>query len=473
MYTVLQSLRTTVEIFSQVIFFYTIAIILIMMILMVFAIKQIRKTHLLDFEEPYNEHLRSEFTKPISILVPGKNEETGIVNTARSLLAIDYPEFEIIVINDGSTDSTLQTMIDAFDLQPITSYYRKRLTSKPVKQVYQSRIYPHLFLMDKESGGKADALNAGMNLAQYPFFCSLDADSIVERTAFIKIMKPIIDSDDDIVASGGSVRIANDCVIERGELKSVALSKNKVVVHQVIEYLRDFLFGRIGFGSRNLLLIVSGAFGVFSKEYCISIGGYRTNTVGEDMDLVVRLHRYIKENKLNKKIAYIPEPVCWTEAPETLDVLRRQRNRWYRGLFESLWHNKRMFFNPRYGKIGLISFPYYLLIELLGPLVEMIGYVIILLGPFLGGVHIVYSLALFFCILLLGSMLSMFSILLEEWSFRRYEKLEDFIRLFLSSLLESFWYRPLMTFFRVEGFFQIIFKKKAWGDMKRKGLSQS
>ncbi|WP_338750779.1 glycosyltransferase [Bacillus sp. FJAT-52991] len=473
MNTLLEWARTVVDFLSQMIFFYTVAIILIMLLLFVLAIKQIRKTHLLDFEEPYDEHLRSEFTKPISILVPGKNEETGIVNTVRSLLTIDYPEFEIIVINDGSTDSTLQTMIEAFELKPITSYYRKRLDSKPIRQVYQSKVYPHLFLMDKESGGKADALNAGMNLAQYPFFCSLDADSIIERTAFVKIMKPIIDSGDEIIASGGSVRIANDCVIERGELKKVALSKNRIVVHQVIEYLRDFLFGRIGFGSRNLLLIVSGAFGVFSKEYCINIGGYRTNTVGEDMDLVVRLHRYIKKNKLNKKIAYIPEPVCWTEAPETLSILRKQRNRWYRGLFESLWHNKRMFLNPRYGKIGLISLPYYFFIELLGPLIEMIGYFIILLGPFLGGIYIQYSLALFCCILLLGSMLSMFSILLEEWSFRRYEKIGDFVRLFISSLLESFWYRPLMTFFRVEGFFQIIFRKKSWGDMKRKGVSQS
>lgn len=471
MQQVLHWLQKFVEIFANIIFLYTLIIIATVLVLFFLSIRQVRTKYTMDQIEPYDEYLRSDSTKPISILVPAFNEETGIVSTIRSVLTVDYPTFEVIVINDGSTDQTLQSLIDAFDMKEVTYHYRKRLETKPVEKIYQSTIYTHLYLLDKKNGGKADALNAGMNASQYPYICSLDADSIIERNAFIKVMKPIIDSGDEIIGSGGSIRIANNCEIERGELKKVGLSSKLLVVHQVIEYLRDFLFGRIGFGSKNLLLIVSGAFGVFSKEYCMRIGGYRTNTIGEDMDLVVRLHRYVRDEKLKKKIVYIPEPVCWTEAPESVSILRKQRNRWHRGLMESLWYNKKMFLNPKYGKIGLISFPYYFFIELLGPIVEMIGYIIIILGPFLGGVYIQYSLILFIFILLLGSLLSMLAILLEEWSFRRYENIGDLYRLFFASMFESFWYRPLTTFFRVESFFQLVLKKRTWGEMKRKGVS--
>lgn len=343
MQQVLHWLQKFVEIFANIIFLYTLIIIATVLVLFFLSIRQVRTKYTMDQIEPYDEYLRSDSTKPISILVPAFNEETGIVSTIRSVLTVDYPTFEVIVINDGSTDQTLQSLIDTFEMREVTYHYRKRLETKPVEKIYQSTIYTHLYLLDKKNGGKADALNAGMNASQYPYICSLDADSIIERNAFIKVMKPIIDSGDEIIGSGGSIRIANNCEIERGELKKVGLSSKLLVVHQVIEYLRDFLFGRIGFGSKNLLLIVSGAFGVFSKEYCMRIGGYRTNTIGEDMDLVVRLHRYVRDEKLKKKIVYIPEPVCWTEAPESVSILRKQRNRWHRGLMESLWYNKKCF----------------------------------------------------------------------------------------------------------------------------------
>ncbi|PFA67472.1 glycosyl transferase [Bacillus sp. AFS015802] len=450
---------------------YMILVISFYTILLGISLFQLRKTYGLDDWEPYEELLHLQQTKPVSILVPAYNESVGIMATVRSLLSIEYPEYEVIIINDGSTDDTMEKLVETFQLVKIKWVIRQQLDTQAVKGVYQSKLYQNLLVIDKENGGKADALNAGINVSNYPYFCSIDGDSVLERTAFLKVMKPIVESDGEVIASGGSIRIANGCDIESGEIVKVGLSRSPLVVMQVIEYLRAFLMGRIGLSRHNLLLIVSGAFGVFSKRWVVDAGGY-SHTVGEDMELVVRLHRYVKEQKADKKIVYVPDPVSWTEAPESLKYLRRQRSRWHRGLFESLWIHRRLLFNPKYGSIGMVSMPYFLIIEFFGPVVELTGYVIMILSLFLGGVYLEFAILLFLLSILYGSVLSMAAVLLEEWSVRKYPKASDIGRLFAYSLTETLWYRPLTVLWRCEGILDVIRKKRGWGEMARKGVSK-
>ncbi len=450
---------------------YVLLVIGFYSILLILSGIQLRKSYLLDQQENYRDILSASNSKPLSILVPAYNEATGIIPSVRSLLNSMYAQFEVIVINDGSIDETLDQLIRQFNLVEVKRVYKKEIETMLVRGIYQSLEHPNLIVVDKENGGKSDALNAGINIARYPYICSLDGDCVLERDAFLKVMKPIIDTDGQVIATGGSVRIANGCVIENGEIKEIKVSNRSLVVMQVIEYLRAFLIGRIGLSRFNLLLIVSGAFGVFSKQWVVKAGGYRTDTVGEDMELVVRLHRLIKEEKSNNEIRYIPDPVCWTEAPETLKILRRQRNRWQRGLFESLWAHRTMLFNPKYGRIGLIAMPYFFIIELLSPVMELFGYVLVVLAFFLNDINVPFALLLFALNLIYGSFFSMASVLLEEWSLQRYQSVRELTRLFFYSLSESFWFRPLMVWWRFEGMIQVLFKKQGWGEMVRKGIS--
>ncbi|KAA0548137.1 glycosyltransferase family 2 protein [Bacillus sp. BGMRC 2118] len=453
------------------IFFYMAFVILFYTAMLLISFVHLRSQYQLDDSEPYDDLLNVSYTKPISILVPAFNESAGIYGSIRSLLSIEYPEFEVIVINDGSKDDTLEKMITRFSMVKVNRVVQKKLETKEIKGVYQSTIYNHLFLIDKVNGGKADSLNAGINMSSYPYFCSLDGDSVLERDAFLKVMKPIIDSDGDVIASGGSIRIANGCKIESGEIVKIGLSSKPLVVMQVIEYLRAFLMGRIGMSRHNLLLIVSGAFGVFSKKWVIDAGGYNHKTVGEDMELVVRLHRLIKERREKKKIVYVADPVCWTEAPESYKFLRRQRTRWHRGLFESLWAHKKLMFNPKYGSIGFISMPYFLFIEFLGPVIELIGFIIMVVSIFIGGIYFEFAILLFLMSILYGSVFSMMAVLLEEWSLRKFPKVMDIVRLVFFSLTETLWYRPLTVLWRCEGIWHIVIRKRGWGEMIRKGVS--
>lgn len=460
------------NLFAWLFLIYMSVILLFYLVIFMISARQLRSQYELHQEEPYEDIENSIDTKPISIIVPAYNEELGVRGSVRSLLSINYPEFEIIVVNDGSKDSTLQVMIEQFDMIKINRVIRKQLPSQEVVAVYHSQIYDNVYLIDKKNGGKSDALNAGINFSHYPYFCSLDGDSILERDAFLKVMKPVIDSNEKVIAVGGSVRIANGCLIERGEVMKVGLSEKPLVVMQVIEYLRAFLMGRIGLSKHNILLIISGAFGVFHKTSVLKIGGYRTNTVGEDMDLVVRLHRLIKEEKLDSQISYVADPVCWTEAPESTAILRRQRNRWHRGLFEVIWTHKKMIFNPKYGLVGLVSMPYFLFIELLSAVIELTGYLLIIFGVLFSLINIKFALLLFSITFIYGSILSMSAVLLEEWSLRKYSKVSEILKLFFYALSETFWYRPLTVIWRAEGLVQVIKKEKSWGEMTRKGVSK-
>lgn len=291
-----------VQIFASFIAVYMIIIILFYTVILFISMLQLRKEYKLNREDTFDDVSNEWYTKPVSIIVPAYNEEAGIIPSVRSLLSINYPQFEIIVVNDGSIDQTLQKMMEQYEMVHIEKVVRKQLTTKPIKGIYQSKLLPKLYLIDKENGGKADALNAGLNFSHFPYICSLDGDSVLERDAFLKVMKPIMDSDEEVIASSGSIRIANGCKIKNGQVLEIGLSRHPLVIMQIIEYLRAFLMGRIGLSRHNLLLIISGAFGVFSKKWVLKAGGYQTNTVGEDMELVVRIHRLLKETKEKRKL---------------------------------------------------------------------------------------------------------------------------------------------------------------------------
>jgi len=432
---------------------------------------ELRKGLKLDKYVIEEEELEYVYSKPVSILVPVYNEELSVVDTISSLLCLKYPKLEIIVINDGSTDATEERVIQHFQMEKINKAIRMQLPAKPVLAVYQSTIHPNLQLIIKENGGKADALNVGINVSKYPYFCSIDGDSILDTTSLLRVMKPIVASHDEVIAAGGSIRVANGFDIQMGSVLHPTLSSKPLVIFQAIEYLRAFFMGRIALSKFNLVLIISGAFSVFEKRWVIEAGGYSKKTIGEDMELVVKLHRLMKEKQLQKRIEFVPDPVCWTEAPENLQDLRKQRRRWHQGLLESLWKHKKMTLNPKYGVIGMLSFPYFWLIECLGPVIELGGYLYIFLAFLAGDIYIEWAILLILLLILYSSVLSAAAILLEAWSVNTYPKIADTFKMILFSFTEIFWFRPLTLLWRVEGIFSFLFRRNEWGNIERKGLS--
>ncbi len=414
---------------------------------------------------------QSGLEPPVSLLVPAYNESAGISQSIHSLLQLDYPEFEIIAINDGSKDETLQTLIRDFGLVPFPEAYRERLKTKRVQTIYHSREYPNLRVIDKENGGKADALNVGINAARYPIFCSVDADSILQRDSLRRVVRPFSDNV-DTVACGGTVRIANGCEVRDGFLSRIALPNHPLALIQIVEYLRAFLFGRMGWSPLNALLIISGAFGLFRKEAVIEAGGYRTDTVGEDMELVVRLHRTRRAAGKPCIISFVPDPICWTEAPQDLRTLKNQRVRWQRGLCESLSLNMDLLFARNSGAAGWLAFPFMLVFEWIGPAVEAIGYGLILVAYLFDFISGSAMLAFLLLAISLGLLLSVSALLLEELSFHMYSRPSDLLRLVAALIVENLGYRQLNTAWRLMGLWRWILRSKGhWGEMKRKGLS--
>ncbi|HSI67936.1 MAG TPA: glycosyltransferase family 2 protein [Planococcus sp. (in: firmicutes)] len=463
-------ISTAIELIAWAIIVYMLAAALIYLLLFLVASPKINKEKRLNRSEQIEGMSINKDTYPISVLVPAFNEEAGVVSTVRSLLSLNYPQYEVIVINDGSTDATSEKVMSQFQMEPIDLAVRTYFKTGKISRAYKSSVHPNLFLIEKENGGKADALNAGINFSQYPYFAAIDGDSILEQDALLKTMKPIIDSAGRVTATGGTVRIANGCRINKGVIEQVALPKKPLEVMQIIEYFRAFLIGRLGFSRINILLIISGAFGVFEKSRVIKVGGYKTDTVGEDMELIVRLHRSIKDEKSNQRIEYIQDPVCWTEAPSTKASLRAQRIRWQRGLAETLWTHRKMLFNPKYKGIGLFSVPYYIMIELLSAVFEVLGYFIIVGGLAFNWIDPEIALVLLLVMVLYGSLLSSLAVLLEEWTYHKYPDVKSILILYMYALTETFWYRVLMNFWRVQGLYHAFKKKSVWGNMERKGV---
>jgi cellulose synthase/poly-beta-1,6-N-acetylglucosamine synthase-like glycosyltransferase len=409
----------------------------------------------------------SGFETPITLLVPAYNEQATIAASVRSLLQLSYPQYEILVVNDGSVDDTLAVLQREFSLIPFPETYRARLKTKPVRSVYHSTVFPNLRVIDKENGGKADSLNAGINVSRYPLFCAVDADSVLQRDSLQRVAKPFLE-DPQVIACGGSIRIANGCQINGGFLEKIGLPGSLLARIQIVEYLRAFLFGRMGWSPINAMLIISGAFGLFKKDAVVDAGGYRTDTIGEDMELVVRLHRRCRLADKPYKIVFVPDPICWTEAPESMKVLRTQRTRWQRGLAESLSMNMRLLFHPKGGTVGWVAFPFMVIFEWLGPLLEVTGYVFMFLLFYFGMI----SAAAFWVFLLVaigfGLLLSMSGLLLEEMSFHIYPRARHLFSLMAAAFIENFGYRQIISVWRLFGLISWLFRSRGhWGEMKR------
>lgn len=406
---------------------------------------------------------------PVTLLAPAHNEEATCVEATRSLLTLRYPDYDILVINDGSKDRTLAVLQDAFELEEAARAPVATVPTAEIRAVLRSRRHPNLWVIDKANGGKADALNAGLNYCRTPLFCAMDADSLLEPDALTRIVRAFLE-DSTTVAAGGVIRIVNGCRVRSGVVEEVRMPKNLLARIQVLEYLRSFLSGRMGWDALDATLIISGAFGMFQRSIVTEAGGYATDTVGEDMELVVRLHRHCRERGRPYRVAFVPDPVAWTECPESLRVLGRQRDRWQRGLVESMWRHRAMLLNPRYGRVGLLAFPYFFFLEVFGPIIEALGYVTFLVALILGRASMPYVVAFLAVAFALGIALSFAAVGLEELSFRRYPRFRDILRLLGVAVIENFGYRQLSTYWRIRGMFSKLGGATAWGAMERRGF---
>ena len=438
-----------------------------MLMSMMFSMMYIKKAKFSDvklYKESYN-------MVPVSILVPAFNEEKIVIESIHSLLNLEYLTYEVIVINDGSNDNTLKNIIKSFHLKKITFPIKSKIQTCTINGVYFNPDYPNLLLIDKENGGKADALNAGINVSNYPYFVSLDADSLLNSDALVRIAMSFMEYK-YTVAVGGIIRVSNGSEVKNGKVVKLALPESRLAVFQIVEYLRAFLVGRTGWSIMNTILIISGAFGAFQKETVIKAGGYTTNTIGEDMDIVVKLHKYMREKKYKYKIAFLPDPICWTQVPEDLGDLYKQRRRWQIGLIDTLKRNKTMMLNPKYGTCGMLALPYFYLFELIAPVVEALGWVFIPLSYFLGILSFQFFIAFLIASTVFGVILSVGALVIEEYTFNKYVKLREFLRLCLYAVIENFSYRQLTVIFRLIAIFGFKKFEHSWEKVMRSDFTK-
>jgi cellulose synthase/poly-beta-1,6-N-acetylglucosamine synthase-like glycosyltransferase len=419
-----------------------------------------------------DETYASPFTPPVSVILPAFNEEAGIVPSVHSLLDLRYPNHEVIVVNDGSTDGTLERLREAFELVPLRQALRTRIATAPIHAAFASRAHPNLCVLDKDNGGKSDSLNAGINAAAHAHVCAIDADAVLEQDSLLRIMAPFVDDPEIVAAAGGIVRVANGSVIEGGRLVDFRLPLSHIARFQILEYFRAFLIGRLAFDSINGVLIISGAFGLFKRELVEAVGGYALDTVGEDAELVVRLHAYLRERGEEYRIRFVSEPVCWTEAPADVTTLGRQRRRWQRGLGETLWRHRRQIFNPRARALGLATLPFFLCFEFLGAVIEAIAIPVVVVAWALGVLSVSFFVAFLSLSVLLAVIISISALLLEEYAVRRYERGKDIARLVLYALVENLGYRQLIAYFRCCGIIDLVRGRSEWGEMRRRGLER-
>lgn len=432
----------------------------------VFSLRAVTRYMALRRGEPREYFVKGD-EPPISIVVPAYNEAGGIVAAVKSFLQLHYAAFEIVVVNDGSKDATLEVLRKAFELEPFPQSYAQSIPTKPVKGVYVSKLHPNVRVVDKENGGKSDATNAGVNLSAFPLFCCVDADSILERDALLRIVQPFVD-DELCVGAGGVIRLLNGCTVRDGHIEKRDLPSTILPLFQVVEYLRGILLSRVGWSAINGLLIISGAFGLFRKSVVVEAGGYSPTAIGEDMDMTMRLHAHLARTGKPYHLVFVPDPVCWTEAPETLAVLRSQRKRWQRGLSESLWTHRRLFLGKGAGAAGWLAYPFYFLFEWLAPVVEALGYVFLAMSLMLGAVNWDFFLLFMLATINCGLLLTTFSLIADSLSFQVLARPRDVFLLFGFAVLENFGYRQITVWWRVVSIIEwILGRPVVWGNMIR------
>lgn len=467
-------LRWLISTFETGIFFYAVFVMLSYLSVSVLSIATIRTYFRRKSFTDTDSLLRSEIAPGISVLAPAYNEATTVVENIRSLLALKYPNFDVVVINDGSTDDTLKKCIEAFDLQPEYYAVRQTVKTQKVRGVYRSRnkSFKRLIVVDKVNGGKADALNVGLNISEKPYVTCIDVDCILTDDALLKLMKPFVDeTDKKVIASGGVVRVANGCEIQEGKILNVRAPKKFIARYQAMEYLRTFLLGRVGWTYFDGLMLISGAIGIFDRELALKVKGYDERTVGEDMEVVIRMRKYMMRKKKDYKVSFVPDPLCWTEVPESWRSLAKQRNRWTRGTIETLRMHKDIFLNPRYKRMGLLSYPYWVVFEWLAPLFEIFGLVITFYLALFGVLNIPYFVAMIFLVYAFSVTYSMIALLIEELTFYQYNRLRDILKLFVAALTEPFVFHPYILYCALRGNYDFLLGKRTWEKFSRKGFT--
>jgi cellulose synthase/poly-beta-1,6-N-acetylglucosamine synthase-like glycosyltransferase len=416
----------------------------------------------------YDLLLRSRLTPPVSILIPAFNEEPVIVDAVATALELEYPEHEVIVVNDGSSDRTLRKLIETFDLYGTERPYRALLPSAPIRRVYASRKHPNLFLVDKDNGGKSDALNAGVNVARYRYICNTDADTVFEKESLLRIIRPVVRDPRRVVAVGGQVRVGNGFRVSQGKIVERRLPSTLLPRFQIVEYLRTFLANRVGWSAIDSMLLISGAFGLWRRDTLVSIGGFNRNITGEDLELTLRIHRVLRKRGEEFQVLSLPDPVCWTEAPDDLRSFYRQRNRWHRVLLESFSLHGEMLLNPFYKTAGMLGMPYYFFFEILGPFLEVLSYLVVGIGFALG---VVQPETLFFFLLLsvgYTTLLNSAAVLIEDVHYQTY-RLAEVMQLIAVGFLDNLGYRQLTMLIRVGATFDWMMGPRRWGRAARRG----
>lgn len=463
--------------FNTGIFIFSVFITLSYIILGVFSAKEMinytRRNKFVD----YRIILSSPFAPSLSILAPAYNEGSTIVENVKSLMSLHYSNFEVIIINDGSKDDTLEKLIHNFELYQIPFAYNEKIATKPVNGVYKSSVasWKKLIVVDKANGGKADAINVGINVSQNDIFACIDVDCILEHDALLKMIKPFLEhTKTRVIASGGVVRIANSCEVEDGKISKINLPDKFLPRVQVLEYFRAFLLGRMAWSRLDGLMLISGAFGFFDKEIVVKVGGYNHTTVGEDMELTVRMRKHMEEENQKYLVPFIPDPLCWTEAPESRKILGRQRNRWARGTMETLLMHKNLFFNPKYRVMGLLSYPYWFFFEWLAPLIEFAGIVYFAFLAITGHVDWIFCISLLVLVYSFAIAHSLFAIIFEEFTYHQYKNPSDLLKLIFTAIIEPFAFHTLTVWWSVKGNFDLITgSNKGWGEMTRAGFGEN
>ncbi len=461
-------------IFAHIIFYLTLVLFGSYLILGIFSAIALRRYLRKNSYINYNSLVLSPLSPKISIIAPAFNESKTIIDNIRTLLSLYYNNYEVIIVNDGSTDNTFGLIKDAYDLIRVNYYFDYRIPCERIRGVYRSKnpSYNRLTVIDKNNGGKADSLNAGINICQSSLFVTIDADSIIESDSILKLIKPFLEEKDrKVIGTGGVIRIVNSCDVERGHIREIKIPKQLLPRLQVLEYTRAFLLGRMAWSQLDGLMLISGAMGIFDRDIVIKSGGYSIKTVGEDMELVLRMRRYETDHDEKYEVTYIPDPLCWTEVPSDVKSLRKQRTRWTRGLIESLFTHRRLFFNPKYKRLGILGYPYWFFFEWLAPLIAFTGFIYTIYLIIRNAINWPFYLLLFLFVYSFAVCLSIWAILFEEITFHKYRKKRDVLKLILVAFVEPFIY-PMHTYFAVRGNLEALRRKKGWGKAARNGFEK-
>lgn len=415
---------------------------------------------------------RTEGRAPrISVIAPAYNEELSIAQSIRSLLSLQYPDLEVIVVNDGSKDRTMDILHEEFALLPVARECELALHHTRVREKYGSPDYDNLLVIDKENGRKADAINAGISYSSGELICVIDSDSVIDPEGLLRAVQPYIEGDGNVIAVGGSIRIANGCTISDGHVVRVGSGRDWLPLFQTLEYFRAFLAGRVAFAEHSMLLLISGAFGLFRRDVLLEAGGYQHDSLGEDLELLVRLQRIAIENGRPYTVAYLPEICCWTEAPSSIAGVRNQRTRWQQGALQVFFKHRKMLFNPRYGRIGMVAFPLLALEDLIGPMVELLGYILMIVGIAVGLVDPVMALVYLLLTCVFGSFISVGVLMIEEQQPRPVAGAGEFGWLLLAAIAENFGYRQLIQYYRLRGVIHFLRKEQTWAAVPRTGFN--